>query len=58
MISNSDNETNFPHKLLLTYTQVTNLCKSFANKSSVMYQLILRLSYQHFLGSLLKTGLP
>ena len=26
-----DNETNFPHKLLLTNGQVSNLCKAFAN---------------------------
>ena len=29
-----DNETNFPHKLLLTNRQVANLCKAFTNKSS------------------------
>ena len=28
---NSDDETNFPHKLLLTNRQVANLCKVFAN---------------------------
>ena len=28
-----DNETNFPHKLLLTNRQVTNLHKAFANHS-------------------------
>ena len=26
-----DNETNFPHKLLLTNRQVSNLCKAFSN---------------------------
>ena len=26
-----DNGTNFPHKLLITNTQVANLCKAFAN---------------------------
>ena len=31
MIGNSDDETNFPHKLLLTNRQVANLRKSFAN---------------------------
>ena len=56
MISNSDEETNFLYKSLLTDTRVTNLRKSFANNSSVIHQLIL--SYQHFLGLLLKTGLP
>ena len=34
MISNSDDETDFPHKLLLTNRQVSNLGKVFANKSS------------------------
>ena len=29
-----DDETNFPHKLLLNNIQVTNLRKAFANKSS------------------------
>ena len=29
-----DNETNFPHKLLLTIGQVVNLRKAFVNKSS------------------------
>ena len=33
MIGNS-NETNFPHKLLLTDTQVSKICKAFANGSS------------------------
>ena len=31
MIGNSDDETNFPHKLLLTNRQVANLRKAFAN---------------------------
>ena len=31
MIGNSDNETNFPHKLLLTNRQVANLRQVFAN---------------------------
>ena len=29
-----DNETNFPHKLLLTNRQVLNLCKALANHLS------------------------
>ena len=29
-----DNETNFPHKLLLTNRQVSNLRKAFANHLS------------------------
>ena len=31
MIGNSDDETNFPHKLLLTNRQVANLRIAFAN---------------------------
>ena len=31
MIGNTDNETTFPHKLLLTNRQVANLRKAFAN---------------------------
>ena len=34
-----DNETNFPHKLLLTNIQVVNLCKIFTNKSSTDIKL-------------------
>ena len=34
-----DNETNFPHKLLLTNRQVVNLCKIFTNKSSTNIKL-------------------
>ena len=30
----SNNESNFPHKLLLNYAQVSRICKSFANGSS------------------------
>ena len=39
MIGNSDDETNFPHKLLLTNKQVANLPKAFANKSSAHLKL-------------------
>ena len=39
MISNSDDETDFPHKLLLTNRQVSNLGKVFANKSSTYIKL-------------------
>ena len=31
LIGNSNDETNFPHKLLLTNTQVSKICKAFAN---------------------------
>ena len=34
-----DDETNFPYKLLLTNTQVTNLRKAFANHSSTDIKL-------------------
>ena len=34
-----DNEANFPHKLLLTNRQVTNLCKAFANYLSTDIKL-------------------
>ena len=34
-----DNETNFPHKLLLTNRQVTNLHKAFANHLSTDIKL-------------------
>ena len=34
-----DNETNFPHKLLLTNRQVTNLCKAFTNHLSTDIKL-------------------
>ena len=34
-----DNETNFPHELLLTNRQVPNICKAFANNSSTDIKL-------------------
>ena len=39
MIGNSRDETSFPHKLLLTNRQVSNLRKSFANNSSANMKL-------------------
>ena len=62
-----DNETNFPHKLLLTNRQVANLCKAFANYLSTDIKLSkTQLSKMiqsggflgRLLGPLLKTGLP
>ena len=62
-----DNETNFPHKLLLTNRQVANLCKAFANQLSTDIKLSkTQLSkiiqsgrfLGRLLGTLLKTGLP
>ena len=34
-----DNESNFPHKLLLTNRQVANLCKALANYLSTYTKL-------------------
>ena len=65
MIGN--NKTNFPHQLLLTDRQVSNLRKSFANNSSTDIKLSnTQLSkviqsggfLSRFLGPLLKTELP
>ena len=39
MIGDSNDETNFPHKLSLTDTQVLRLCKDFANNSSANIKL-------------------
>ena len=36
---NSNDETNFPHQLLLTNTQVSKLHKAFANCSSANVKL-------------------
>ena len=62
-----DNEANFPHKLLLTNTQVSNLRKAFANNSSADIKLsksqlskIIQSGgfLGRLLGPLLKNGLP
>ena len=62
-----DNESNFPHKLLLTNRQVANLRKTFANYLSTDIKLSkTQLSkmiqsggfLSRLLGLLLKTGLP
>ena len=39
MIGNSDDEANFPHKLLLTNRQVENIRKAFANHTSTDIKL-------------------
>ena len=39
MIGNSEDETNFPHKLLVTNGQVRNLRKTFANHTSTDIRL-------------------
>ena len=62
-----DDETDFPHKLLLTNRQVSNLCQAFENHSSADIKLSkTQLSKMiqsggflgRLLGPLLKTGLP
>ena len=62
-----DNETNFPHKLLLTNRQVSNLRKAFSNHLSAdiklsKTQFSKMIQSGGFLGRLLsplpKTGLP
>ena len=67
IIGNSDDETNFPHKLLSTNRQVGNLRKAFANNSSTDISCQ-KLNYFRWynqedifgrvLVPLLKTGLP
>ena len=39
MIGNSDDNTNFPHELLFTNRQVTNLRKTFAKNTSTNIKL-------------------
>ena len=66
VIGNSDDETNFPHKLLLINRQVANLRKAFATYLSTDFKLSKTLLSKKIksrgflgrrLGSLLKTGL-
>ena len=65
IIGNSDDETNFPHKLLLTNRQVPNLRKAFANHASTDIKLskakltkMPKSGFLKLLASLLKSGLP
>ena len=67
MIGNSDDETNFPHELLLSNRQVTNLRKYFANNLSTDTKLSKRQLPKKILsggflgrliGLLLKTEVP
>ena len=39
VVDDSNDENNFPHKLLLTNTQVSKFCKAFANGSSANIRL-------------------
>ena len=59
MIGDSDEESNFPYKLLLTDRQVLRLCKAFANNSSANVKLSKTqkskiVKSEEFLGSLLR----
>ena len=67
MVGNSNDNTNFPHELLLTNRQVENIHKAFANYLSIDIKLSkTQLSKMiqsggflgRLLGSLLKTGSP
>ena len=67
MVGNSNDNTNFPHELLLTNRQVENICKAFAKNTSIDIKLSkTQLSKMiesggflgRLLGPLLKTGLP
>ena len=67
MIDNSNDETNFPHELLLTNRQVPNLRKAFENHLSANIKLSKTQLFKmiqsggflgRLLGPLLNTGLP
>ena len=65
MNCNSDDETNFPHKLLLTNRQIANLRKAFANHTSTDIKLskaqltkMQKGGFLRFLAPLLKSVLP
>ena len=65
MIGNSDDETNFSHKLLLTNRQVANLRRAFSNHTSTNIKLskaqltkMQKGGFLKFLMPLLKSGLP
>ena len=66
VVGNSNDENNFTHKLLLTNTQVSKLCKAFANNSSANIKLLKSQLHKigqsegflgKLLGPLLKPGL-
>ena len=67
MVGNSNDNTNFPHELLLTKTQVANIRKAFAyhlstdiklSKTQLSKMIQSRGFLGRLLGPLLKTGLP
>ena len=58
MVGNSNDNTNFPHKLLLTDRQVANICKAFSNNLATDVKFsktqLLKMSQSgEFLGNLL-----
>ena len=65
MIGNSDDEANFPHKLLLTNRQVANIRKAFASHTLINIKFsksqltkMQKGEFLRFLAPLLKAGLP
>ena len=65
MVGNSDDEANFPHKLLLTNRQILSLRKAFNNHTSagIKFSKVQLIKMQkggflRFLMPLLKSGLP
>ena len=65
MIGSSDDEANFPHKLLLTNKKDANLRRAFANHTSTDIKLpktqltkMQKSGFLRFLAPLLKSGLP
>ena len=55
MIGNSNDEYNFPHKLLLTNTQFSSVLKAFVNSSSAniklsIYKMINKKNQFHKIG--------
>ena len=65
MIGNSDDEANFPHKLLLTNRKVANICKAFANDTPTDIKLsksqltkMQKGGFLRYLAPLLKSGWP
>ena len=65
IIGNSDDEANFPHKLLLTKRQVANIRKAFANHTSTDIKFskaqltkMQKGGFLRFLAPLLRSGFP
>ena len=60
MVGNSNDNTNFPHELLLTNRQAANIRKAFAKLSKTQLSKMIQSGgfLGKLLGPLLKTGLP